>query len=55
MRRLRALEYGLGAIAEGFSALGISDQERLRLEFPLYDALYAYAQRRSASDRADRA
>jgi len=42
---------GLRAIAEGFAALGVSDQERLRLEFPLYDALYAYAQRRS-SDRA---
>lgn len=37
---------GLRAIAEGFAALGITDEERLRLEFPLYDALYAYAQRR---------
>ncbi len=45
---------GLRAIAEGFAALGISDEERLRLEFPLYDALYAYAQRRSGRDRADR-
>ena len=35
---------GLRAIAEGFSRLGLSDTERLRLEFPLYDALYAYAQ-----------
>jgi hypothetical protein len=35
---------GLRAIAEGFSRLGMSDAERLRLEFPLYDALYAYAQ-----------
>jgi hypothetical protein len=43
---------GLRAIAEGFAALGISDEERLRLEFPLYDALYAYAQRRSSDDRA---
>ena len=33
---------GLRAIAEGFAALGISDEERLRLEFPVYDALYAY-------------
>jgi hypothetical protein len=33
---------GLRAIAEGFAALAISDDERLRLEFPLYDALYAY-------------
>ena len=33
---------GLRAIAEGFAALGISDEERLNREFPLYDALYAY-------------
>lgn len=45
---------GLRAIAEGFASLGISDQERLQLEFPLYDALYAYAQRRSGGERADR-
>jgi hypothetical protein len=38
---------GLRAIAEGFAALPISDEERLRLEFPMYDALYAYAQRSS--------
>jgi hypothetical protein len=37
---------GLRAIAEGFAALGIADEERLRLEFPVYDALYAYARRR---------
>jgi hypothetical protein len=34
---------GLRAIAEGFAALGISDEERLLRQFPLYDALYAYA------------
>ena len=45
---------GLRAIAEGFAALGISDEERLRLEFPMYDALYAYAQRESAGGRATR-
>lgn len=45
---------GLRAIAEGFAAMGIPDEERLRLEFPLYDALYAYAQRRSSAERADR-
>jgi hypothetical protein len=33
---------GLRAAAEGFAALGISDDERLRLEFPMYDALYAF-------------
>lgn len=34
---------GLRAVAEGFASLGISDEERLRLQFPVYDALYAYA------------
>ena len=35
---------GLRAIAQGFAALGISDEERLCRQFPMYDALYAYAQ-----------
>ena len=34
---------GLRAIAEGFSKLEISDHERLKLGFPIYDALYRYA------------
>lgn len=34
---------GLRAIAEGFAALGVSDEERLRLQFPIYDALYEHA------------
>ena len=34
---------GLRAIAEGFAALGLSDAERLAQQFPVYDALYAYA------------
>ena len=33
---------GLRAIAQGFAATGISDEERLAREFPMYDALYAY-------------
>ena len=36
---------GLRAIAQGFAALGLSDDERLRRQFPVYDALYAYASR----------
>jgi hypothetical protein len=36
---------GLRAIADGFALLGISDEERLAREFPVYDALYAYARR----------
>jgi len=34
---------GLRAIAEGVAALGLPDEERLRMQFPVYDALYAYA------------
>lgn len=36
---------GLRAIAEGFSLLGVDDQRQLELELPVYDALYAWAQR----------
>ena len=35
---------GLRSIAQGFAALGISDEERLVRQFPVYDALYAYAE-----------
>ena len=38
---------GLRAMAEGFAALGISDEERLKREFPVYDALYAYVSRQA--------
>lgn len=34
---------GLEAIARGFMDLGVPDQEQLRLELPVYDALYAWA------------
>ena len=34
---------GLRAIAQGFALSGISDEERLAREFPVYDALYEYA------------
>jgi len=34
---------GLRAIAQGFAALGLSDEERLVRQFPVYDALYKYA------------
>ena len=36
---------GLRAIAEGFAGLGISDDERLRHGFHIYDALLQYAAR----------
>ncbi len=35
---------GLYAIASGFHASGRTDRELLDLEFPVYDALYAYCQ-----------
>ncbi len=34
---------GLRSIAEGFAAMGLSDEERLSRQFPVYDALYEYA------------
>jgi hypothetical protein len=37
---------GLRAIAEGFAALGLSDQERLRYGFQIYDALLEYCKER---------
>ena len=36
---------GLEAIARGFMHLGLTDQEQLALELPVYDALYAWARR----------
>jgi len=38
---------GLRAMAEGFAALDLSDEERLARQFPVYDALYEYAQRQA--------
>ena len=33
---------GLQAIAHGFAAICADDQRKLELEFPVYDALYAW-------------
>lgn len=38
---------GLRSIAQGFAAMGLSDEERLVRQFPVYDALYAYLQRQA--------
>jgi len=38
---------GLRALAEGFALLGLPDEERLARQFPVYDALYAYARRQA--------
>lgn len=35
---------GLKAIAEGFSEMCADDHKKLELEFPMYDALYAWCQ-----------
>ena len=43
--RVAAEGAGLRALAEGFAALGLSDEERLARQFPVYDALYEYARR----------
>ena len=43
---------GLKAIAHGFALLhGENDHEKIRLETPLYDALYAWCQRQVAEGR----
>ncbi len=38
---------GLEAIAEGFRSVGKDDHDILRLEFPVYDALYAYCRQKA--------
>ena len=35
---------GQKAIATGFAAMGLSDEERLARQFPVYEALYRYTQ-----------
>jgi hypothetical protein len=35
---------GLRAVASGFAAMGLTDEERLTQQFPVYDALYRYVQ-----------
>ncbi len=40
---------GLEAIADGFALLELDDQRQLELELPVYDALYAWAQREVAA------
>jgi hypothetical protein len=37
---------GLRSMAQGFAAMGLSDEDRLARQFPVYDALYAYVQRK---------
>lgn len=44
---------GLRAIAFGFHYLGIDDHEKIRLQMPMYDALYAWCRRRTGTSPAD--
>jgi len=39
---------GLQAIAHGFAAICLDDRRKLDLEFPVYDALYAWCQAKAA-------
>jgi len=43
---------GLRAIAQGFAALRLPDDERLALQFPVYDALHAYCRELCQSGHA---
>ena len=43
---------GLAAIAEGFRALGLSDEERLARQFPVYDALYEFCRKEICENHA---
>ena len=43
--RITPQSAGLSAIARGFALVhGLADQEKIRLESPMYDALYAWCQ-----------
>jgi hypothetical protein len=43
---------GLLAIADGFALLDMDDQRQLKLELPVYDALYAWAQAQVTAARS---
>lgn len=46
-RTLTPESAGLYALASGFRALADDDRENMRLQFPAYDALYAYCRARA--------
>jgi hypothetical protein len=43
---------GLKAIAEGFAALDITDDQRMGFGFPIYDALYTFCSRSAGEGNA---
>ena len=38
-------QLGLRAIADGCQAMGLSDEDRLAKQFPMYNALFAYCRK----------
>ena len=48
-RQLTPESAGLYAAASGFREITTDDHDNMRLQFPLYDALYAYCQARLAA------
>jgi hypothetical protein len=44
---------GLRAIAFGFHYLGIGDHEKIKLQLPMYDALYAWCERKTGAGKAE--
>lgn len=52
LKRKRAESEGLEAIINGLQATVLDDAEKLRLTHPLYEALYAYCQRKVRGHRS---
>jgi hypothetical protein len=43
---------GLDAVAEGFQSMGLADPEVLKLEWPVYDALYNFSRNELEREKA---
>lgn len=50
-RQLTPESPGLYALASGFRAIAADDHDNIRLQFPAYDALYAYCRARTRGGR----
>jgi hypothetical protein len=50
-RQLTPESPGLYALASGFRAIAADDHDNIRLQFPAYDALYAYCRARTRGVR----
>ena len=51
-RELTPESWGLYAVASGFQELARDDHDNMARQFPVYDALYAYCQRRLTAPRS---